>query len=181
MSNFITTPTNIDIYGTVFRNPITGRWEFPVYSFDLDVINPFVNSVDVLNNDRRYQKKVADSIYVSLTETWLYKKHNFKKLLKYFRIVEAGGEGQVHLIDNLDDAKMSEMNNKYRKHILMYIEKYFISRKFVYKALQKFTRTKNVKWYDVFEHSSAVKKFLAKELEDLIKDTVYELEKKKHM
>ena len=34
MSSFLITPTNIDDYDWIFRNPITGKWTIPVMNFN---------------------------------------------------------------------------------------------------------------------------------------------------
>lgn len=164
--------------GSIFRNPITGKWEFPVYNFNMKILNPHRQNIDILNNDKNYRHKVAKNFYTLLTEKWLYNDHHYRKLLKYFTTGDKTGTGvgQIHLVDNLDDAKATTLNKKYRNHIFLYIEKYFITKKFVYKSLSNFTKKYDMKWYNLMDNESAVKKYLANNLRDLIANTIYKLE-----
>lgn len=181
MTEFIITPTNLDLLESIFRNPLTGRWTIPVLTFNTRFINPFYGEVDPLNDDPNYQSRVIDHLHMRLTEKWLYKDPVFRKLLKYFKVEENGDEGRVSLIDNIDDVKESEIDPKFRKHIFKYIEKYFITRKFVDKVLRQYVRKTKIKWYDLINNTDILKDLFSHKLKKLIISTIYQLQEKKQV
>ena len=179
MSEFIITPTNLDLLESIFRNPNTGRWTIPILTFNTRYINPYYGEVDPLNQDSRYQKRVIEHFYMRLAEKWLYKDPVFKKLLKYFKVEEKGDEGKVSLIDDVDKASKKNINEKYSKHIFKYIEKFFITKRFVDKVLRQYVRLSGIKWYDLLNNTDTIKDLFAHKLKKLIATTIYELEEKK--
>lgn len=179
MTEFIITPTNLDLLESIFRNPITGRWSIPILTFNTTFINPFYSEVDPLNEDPQYQQRVIDHFYMRLTEKWLYKDPAFRKLLKYFKVEENGNEGKISLIDNIDNVREIDKQMKYWKHIFKYIEKYFITKKFVEKVLRQYVRRTDTKWYDLFNNTDILKDLFAHKLKKLIESTIYQLQEKK--
>jgi len=178
MAQFIITPTNIDYLGSVFRNPLTGKWTIPIFTFNTKITNPFFGEIDPLNEDPTYQREVANYFYTGLKEKWLYKDPAFRKLLKYFVVEENGDEGKVYLVPSMDKVSKSNVKDKYRKHVFKYIEKLFLTKKFVRHVLREFVRKTKTKWYDLFNNKDTLKELFAKKLKKEIVDTIYELENK---
>lgn len=179
MSEFIITPTNLDLLESVFRNPLTGRWTVPILTFNTKYVNPYYGEVDPLNEDPYYQNRVVEHFYMRLTEKWLYKDPVFRKLLKYFKVDKDGNEGKVSLIDNIDNVEEQDIDSTYRKHIFKYIEKYFITKKFVDKVLRQYVRKTKTKWYDLINNTDIIKDLFAHKLKKLIITTIYELQEKR--
>lgn len=176
MSQFIVTPTNVDLLESIFRNPISGLWTIPVLTFNTRYLNPYYGEVDVLNSDPSYQKRVIDHFYMRLTEKWLFKESIFKSLLKYFKVEKEGDKGTVSLIDDIDKIPESQPEQEYRKHVFKYIEKYFITRRFVEKVLRQYVNNTHLKWYDLFHNTDTLKELFAHKLKKLIISTIYELQ-----
>ena len=179
MTEFIMTPTNIDLLDSVFRNPYTNKWVIPVLTFNTNYVNPYYGEIDPLNNDPKYQREVVNHFYTRLTEKWLYKEPVFRNLLKFFRIETKNNEGKVYLISDLDNVTKTNDNDKYRKYIYKYIEKYFIKKRFIDKILRRYVKLTHIKWYDLYNNTDALKKLFAHKLKKLISTTIYELQEKK--
>ena len=180
MSEFIITPTNVDFLEQVFRNPITGRWTIPILTFNTRYTSPYLGEIDPLNQDPRYHKRVVEHFYFRLTEKWLFKDPAFRKLLKYFKVDKNGEEGTVRLVSSPDLIdKTTTVSDHDRKYIFRYIEQYFITKRFVEKALKKYVRTTKIKWYDLVYNTDIIKDYLAHKLKRLIVSTIYELQDKR--
>src|SRR5579872_5579346 len=106
MTTMLITPTNIDDYDWIFKNPITGKWTIPVLEFNPLIVNPFYYEIDPLNVDPQYQNQTIDYFRTKLTEKWLYHNPLFKSLLKYFHVTKKGDKGSVTLIT--DPEKVSK-------------------------------------------------------------------------
>lgn len=177
MGDFIMTPTNIDLFDNLFRNPVTGQWSIPILTFNTAYNNPYYTIADPLSDDPAYQKRVIENLYMRLTEKWLYKAPVFRKLLKYFKIDKNGEEGVVKLISRLSDASEDNVDMNYKKYVFQYIEKHFITKRFVRKVLEKYIYNTKLKWYDLFHNTSTVKELFAHKLKKFIRNTILELEK----
>jgi len=176
MTDFLITPTNVDFIESIFRNQISGRWTIPILTFNTNFSSPYYADADPLNDDPKYQKSVVDNFYLRLTEKWLYKDPVFRKLLKYFQVEKSGDEGKVSLISDPDKISKSDINEQYRKHIFKYIEKYFITKRFINKILNQYVKTTHIKWYDLFHNTDTIKDLFAHKLKRLIVSTIYELQ-----
>ena len=179
MSEFIMTPTNVDFLESIFKNPITGRWEIPLLTYNLHLTNPFFAEKDPLNEDPNYHKSVVDHFYLRLTEKWLYKDSAFRKLVNYFRIDKNGDKGTVRLIENPEQINNEKFNDTDRKYVFKYIEKYFITKKFVDKAIRQYVKSTHIKWYDLFHNTDILKDYLSHKLKKSIISTIYEVEDRK--
>ncbi len=84
---------------------------------------------------------MIDHFYIRLKEKWLYHNPLFKSLLKYFKIEKKDNEGKVSLITRIDEKPDDKLNDEYQKYIFKYIEKFFITRRFVEKALKQYVNT----------------------------------------
>lgn len=174
MSEFIITPTNIEFIESIFRNPDTGRWVIPVLTFDLQYPAVYFPR-DPLNEDPNYQKSVVNQFYLRLKEKWLYHDVAFRKLLKYFQIEKSNGKITVQLIDDPDKVGTTHVGEDERNYVFRYIEKYFVTKKFVDQVIRSYVNTARVKWYDLFYNTDILKDLLAHKLKRLILSTVYEL------
>ena len=174
MTEFLVTPTNVDLIESIFRNPITGRWTIPVLTFNTKYLNPYFGEIDPLNDDPSYQKSLIDHFYLRLTEKWLYKEPIYLGLLKYFDVNINGNEGTVSLISDPDRPIDLAVNEKYSRHILKYIEKHFITRRFIEKVLIQYIKNTRIKWYDLFHNIDTLKNLFAHKLKKLIISTIYE-------
>jgi hypothetical protein len=179
MSEFIVTPTNIDFLEFIFRNPITGKWTIPILTFNVNYPSPFYTEIDPLNNDTNYQKSVVENFYLRLKEKWLYKEPIYKSLLKYFKVEKKGDEGKVYLVPSASEVSESNVDSKLQKHVLKYIEKFFITKKFVDKVLREYVNTTRIKWYDLFHNTDTLKDLFAHKLKKMIVSTIHELQDKK--
>ena len=147
-------------------------------TFNTRFVNPFFGELDTLNEDPRYQDKVIDHFYTRLTEKWLYKEPIYRSLLKYFTVEKSGEKGTVSLISNPDkvtktDAPVEKVN---RRYIFKYIEKYFVTKKFVSRVLKEYVAVTHIKWYDLYNNTDTLKELLAHKLKKLILETIYELQ-----
>lgn len=180
MSDFLITPTNVDFLESIFKNPITGRWNIPILTFNTKYINPYFGEVDPLNEDPVYQKSVVDHFYMRLTEKWLYKASAFRKLLKYFRVEKNGEEGKVSMIADPDKISETPIDEQYHKHVFKYIEKFFITKRLIDRILRQYIGTTHIKWYDLFHNTDTLKDLFAHKLKKLIISTIYELQDRKN-
>lgn len=176
MSGFVITPTNIDYFENILRDPISGRLTIPFLTFNTNYLNPFYSDLDPLNEDPSYHKSVIDHFYLRLKEKWLYKEPIFRSLLKYFKVEKDGDEGKVSLISDPDKAAENKDNEQYRKYILKYIEKYFITKHLISKILKEYVATTHIKWYDLFHNTSTLKDLFAHKLKKLIISTIYQVQ-----
>lgn len=180
MSSFIITPTNVDLLESIFRDPITGKWYIPVLTFNTSYLSPFYREADPLNEDPRYQDRVIDHFWLKLTERWLYRDPSFRSLLKYFHVERDDERGTVSLVSDPGQAKkdVSDINEENKMYIFKYIEKFFITRKFVEKTLRKYVDRTGIKWYDLYVNSDVIKDLLRHKLKKLIISTIYELQER---
>jgi hypothetical protein len=177
MSSFVITPGNIDDINFVIKDPLTGKWSIPILTFN-PLFNPYYSEIDVLNEDRRYQDRVIDHFHTRLTEKWLFKKPIFKKLLKYFEVEKKDNHGTVKLVSDPENIKSGKsVSDEDKKFILKYIDKYFITRRFVEKVLREYVSVTHIKWYDLFNNSDTLIDLFAHKLKKLIISTIYDLKK----
>lgn len=177
MSSFIVTPTNVDYIESLFRDPLTGKWFIPFLTFNTGIGNPYYSEADPLNEDPKYQKRVSKHFLMKLTEKWLYKDPSFKSLLKYFKVEKKGDKGIVSLIDDPDKVSdTAKFSKEDRMYVYKYIEKYFITRRFIEKILRSFVNTTHIKWYDLFNNNDTIKDLFRHKLKKLIVSTIYELQ-----
>jgi hypothetical protein len=175
MSSFVLTPTNVDYLESLFYDPITGQWFVPTLVYNTAYISPFFKESDPLNEDPRYQDKVIDHFWIKLTEKWLYKDPIFTSLLKYFHVTKEGETGKITLNNVNEKTDIEKLTESDKMHILKYIEKFFITRRFVEKVLREYVNSTHIKWYDLFNNSSTIKDLLKHKLKNLIESTRYEL------
>jgi hypothetical protein len=175
--SFILSPTNIEDYDWIFKNPRTDVWTIPVLTFNSSLLSPYVYEIDPLNNDINYQSRTIDYFLTKLTEKWLHKKQFYNPLLKYFTVTKSGDKGTVTLISNPEKISDKEMTGDDYKYVLMYIEKFFLKRRFVEKSLRTYINASHMKWYDLYSNSDIVKKLFRHKLKKLIIKTIYALEK----
>lgn len=180
MTEFIITPTNAEYINTIYRDPITGKWTIPVITFSTKLSDPYglhgTYSRDPLNDDPKYQKMVIEHFFTRLVEKWLYKDDIFKKLHKYFIVEKDHEKGHVTLVRNVKYAKDRDYDKTDRKHINRYIEKLFITKRFIDKILRRYVEETGMKWYDVFHNTKTIKKLFYHKLKQLIVSTIYDLE-----
>lgn len=176
MSNFILTPTGMDIIESAFKNSITGKWTIPHIVFNMGYTNPFYDDVDPLNDDPVYQKAVVDNFYWRLKEKWMYKDPIFRSLLKYFKMDLNGDQGKISLITNMNDVSKFPIDKKYRNFAFDFIEKYFVTRHLVSKSLRQYVKVTHIKWYDLYHNIDTIKSILCHKLKKVIVSTIYKLE-----
>lgn len=179
MSTFYVTPTNTDFLNPIYFDNLTGKWTIPIISFDAHRINPYFGEIDPLNEDKAYQQSVIDNFYMRLKEKWLYHKSIFRKLLKYFRVEKKDGSGHISIVPRMTDVSENNISKEDRRHAFRYIEKVFLSRKFVAKVLRQYVAVARIKWYDLFYDVENVRELFAHKLKKLILSTIYKLEDKK--
>ena len=175
--SFILTPPNLDYYGFLYRDPITGKWTVPILTFNTGFVDP-LRVADPLNEDPMYREKVIENIYVRLNEKWLYSHSSFRSLYKYFNLEKSGSKGTVSLIADPDKVSEKTVSDADGKFIIQYIEKYFATKKFVSKVLKEYVNTTHVKWYDIFNNTSTLKDLFVHKLKKQIVNTIYELQTK---
>lgn len=177
---FNLTPSNLDDYDWVFRDPINGLWTVPIMEFNPQIMNPFYYEIDPLNYDKQYQDRMVNVFYTKLTEKWLYHGSKYKDLFKYFLIKKKDDKGTVTLVSDLDKlSNPSEMSESDGKYILKYIEKWFITKRFVEKTLREYVNTNRIKWYDLYANSSILKDLFRHKLKKIIIKTIHQLNKDK--
>lgn len=178
MSEFIITPSNIDLLKSLFRDPLTGRWTIPVLTFNTQYGSPYYNETDYLNEDPYYQKSIIDHFYIRLKEKWLRKDPEFRRLVKYFKVEQDGNKGTVSMVTNLDNLKETVTDKKYRDYIYKYIEKYFITKHLIAKIIRRYVAVTHINWYDLLQNTDTIKELIAHKLKKLIIATVYKLQDK---
>lgn len=176
MTQFTITPTYIDFLNPIYRNPLTGKWTMPILKFNTSYINPIYGEIDPLNEDVNYHKKVIQQFYMRLKEKWLYKEPVFEKLLKYLKVDKKGDEVKVSLISDINKASEQKWDKNMRKYMFRYIEKIFVTKKFVKKVLKEYVKRTNIKWYDLFYNTDTLKDLFAHKLKKNIVRTIYDLE-----
>lgn len=177
MTNFVLTPTELDLNSPVYRDPLTGQWILPLFTFNTNYQNSFLIERDPLNSDPKYHDRVIDNIHLRLTEKWLYKDPIYISLLKYFFIKTEKDKGVIYTVRDPDTAKLTIKKDDYRQ-VFKYIEKIFITRRFIEKVLREYVKTTHIKWYDLFTNISTLKELFAHKLKKTIIRTIYSLEKK---
>jgi hypothetical protein len=177
MSTLLITPTNIDDYDWIFKNPVSGKWTIPVLEFNPLIFNPFYLEIDPLNVDPRYQNRTIDYFHTKLTEKWLYRDPMFRSLLKYFHVTKKGDKGTVTLISDPEKVSKEKLTEDEEKYIFKYIEKFFITKRFVEKVLREYVAVAHVKWYDLYSNSDTLKDLFRHKLKKIIVKTIYSIEK----
>lgn len=173
MTTFLMTPTNIDDYDWILKNPILNKFTIPVIKYDLRVPNPFAIDIDPLNHDKRYQEQTIDYFYTKLTERWLYKDPIFKSLIKYFKITKNKNEGEITLVSDPSHISRTNVSEEDYKHVLRYINKIFITKRFVEKVLREYVTITHIKWYDLYNNTDDIKDLFRHKLKKLIIKTIY--------
>lgn len=191
MSTFVLSPTSstvispgtpvstiVEFTDTLVWDPVNKKWVVPVLTFNPTVVNPYFGEIDILNEDYRYQERVIDHFYTRLTEKWLFKSPEFRELLKYFKVEKTSNDKKsVSLIPNLDKLSKQDLDDVERKYVLKYIDKYFVTKKFVDKVLRDYVAFTHTKWYDLFNNTDIIKELFAHKLKKLIVSTIYDTEK----
>lgn len=162
------TPTDVNLLNNAFRDPVTGTIIFPTWSYKLND-----NDSDYVNDDPKYQAKIIENVRIRLKEKWLYNDPLFRKLLRYFDVQTKGDDCKVKMITDVDKLSSSKLPEDTRRCVFRYIEKLFISKKFVEKVLRQFVKSRRVKWYDLFEMSGELKRQFADKLEKQILTCLY--------
>ena len=182
MSSYIPTLSSSisdDLYKFVeymFQDPKTGAWRAPIYTFPIATLTPY--EPEPLHNDPIYQNRVIDSIHLSLTEKWLHSYPLFNKIFKYFKVERSGTKGTVSLIDNPDKPN-ENIKEEDKKFIFMFVEKHYLTRKFVKRVLREYVITSHVKWYDLFNNKDTLKELFAHKLKKAIVVSIYVTNDKK--
>lgn len=131
-----------------------------------------------LNYDMDTHKRAVDYIYTKMVEKWLYNRIEFESLLKYFTVKKTDDKYRVELIDDIEKAKLNKLEKDEKKAILYFIERYYISKKFIYKCLKEYIRKYHINWYDFYTNSSNIREFVRHELKRKIKKSIYDISKK---
>lgn len=182
MASFTLTPTNIEDYNWILKNPITGEWTIPILNFDPTVLNPYITDADLVNADVEYQRRTVDYFYAKLTEKWLYKPSFYKPLLKFFTIDKSTPKGTVTLVHNLEKVSKNtdkDTNADDYMYILKYLEKYIIKRRFVEKSLRSYIRVTCTKWYDLYTIGSEVRDLFRHKLKKLLINMIHNSDESK--
>lgn len=167
--SFFATPENVHLVNFLHHDPITNLLVLPSWSYDLNT------DQDYVNDDPKYQAKVIKHVRTRLKEKWLYSDASFRKLLRYFDAKKEGDKCTVKMITNPDKLNTSVLDKDLRRCIFRYIEKLFLSKKFVSKTLRRYVKTRRIKWYDLFSNSDALKHLFAKKLEKQILTCMYNM------
>jgi len=132
MSTFIMTPTYLSDVEDILKDPVTGQWVIPQLIFNTisTFTNPLNTTIDPLNDDPSYHRKVTEYFHTKLPEKWLYSAPAYRSLLKYFKISKHDSKVTVELLTDPDKAKESDINIENEKYIFKFIEKYFATEKF---------------------------------------------------
>ena len=179
MQSLILSPSIVEDYEWIFFDPAKKSWISPILSFDIDILNPYSQEVQRLNYDIRYQTRTIDYFNTILTEKWLHKKSFYEKLLPYFEVSRNDKKVDVKLIEDiskLSDPSAFQSND--HKFILKFIEKYFITRRFVEKCIKSYVHSYKCTWYDLYENGDSVKKYIRHKLKKVIIKTIHSLSKK---
>ena len=196
MTEFTLTPTNIEFIADIYRNPLTNRWVLPTLTFQqpsqyytegigyrsgyytegIGYRSGYYPRADPLNDDPRYRKHVVDHIYTRLSEKWLFKHPIYNSLLKYFTVERNGEEIKVKPVSNIEQAKSSNVSKADRRYVLRYIDRVFVTHKFVRRVLKEYVGTTHIKWYDLYHNTNTLKDLFAHKLKKLIISTIYDLE-----
>lgn len=175
MTEFTLTPTNIEFIADIYRNPLTNRWMLPTLTFQQP--SQYYPQADPLNDDPRYRKHVVDHIYTRLSEKWLFKHPIYNSLLKYFTVERSGEEIKVKPVSTIEQAKSSNVSKADRRYVLRYIDRVFVTRRFVRRILKEYVGTTHIKWYDLYHNTNTLKDLFAHKLKKLIISTIYDLDK----
>lgn len=167
------TPTDVNLLNNVFRDPVTGLIVFPTWSYNLND-----SDSDYVNDDPKYQAKMIEHIRIRLKEKWLYNDPVFRKLLRYFDAKKVNDECKVQMITDVDKPNSTKLDSDVRRCVFRYIEKLFISKKFVEKTLRQYVLSRRVKWYDLLEMSDELKQRFADKLERQILTCLYNTDDK---
>lgn len=170
--SFFDTPVDAHLLNYLHRDPMTGQLIVPSWSYNLQ------DDSDYVNDDPRYQKKVIKHIRTRLKEKWLYSDALFRKLLRYFDAQKTDNKCTVQMISDPDKLNSSKADKATRKCIFRYIEKLFITKKFVEKTLRQYVKTHRIKWYDMFSNSDDLKRLFADKLEKQILTCLYNMNDK---
>ncbi len=176
MSFIINKPVEITYSDILIQDPITKKWGFPSLTFDFTTFTPYTKfDIDPLNEDKYYIKSVIRNIRERLREKWLHNDEIFIKLLKYFKVVKKGdgNSGEISLVDNPDKLSNTHENLQYKKFIFKYIEKVFLTDKFVKRTLKKYVSISKIKWYDLYNNSRNLKHMFAHTLKKVIIENIY--------
>jgi hypothetical protein len=134
-----------------------------------------------MSNDPEARKRITKYFHTKTVDKWLYNYTEFEDLLKYFKVEKSKDGFKVDLVRNLDDAKYRSLDDEQKKAVFRYIEKYFVTKIFIYKTLKHYVEKSKgaVKWYDLVNNSSSVRSMIRHRLRRLIKNTVHETMDKK--
>lgn len=171
MTHFTYTPSGVGLYNTIFIDPLTGQWTIPTYTYVANT-NPF--NLDVIQTDVHYHKRVVSYFYTKLIEKWLYKDPLYQSLLKYFKVSTNDSIISVSLVDNTDQLTTPQLDKKNQSKVFLYLEKVFITKKWVRKILTAYVNTHQIKWYNLIHNSATIKDLFVRKLETFIVSTIYQ-------
>lgn len=153
----------------------------PILTFN-SLVNPYYDEIDLLNEDRAYQRRVTDYFYTQLTEKWLFSSERYNELLKYFKVTVEKDKETVHveMVSKLSDISDSNIRLEFRKHVLKYIEKYIVTEKFVKHHINRYVMNKGIKWYKLFKKKDELKKYFCKKIHEKIYRYISDIESKRY-
>lgn len=145
-----------------------------VTSLNFGYTTPVIGVYDNLNADVNVHNRMTKYYYHKILEKWLYE--DLLDVLSYFKM--KGNE--VDVLDDLNEYKAgsaerdSEAN---REKKIDFLEKYFLTKSFVMRAITEFVHSTYANWYDLYKHEYLLIELFKKKLIKRVKKAIVEKER----
>jgi hypothetical protein len=146
---------------------ITQRWDIPVLVYSPYIVRPYGN-LAIINDNKKYRRRVVNYYYTSLTEKWLHGKKCFRKLFRYFMVSGDEKHRNVTLVSRMEDVGKYKITDTDEKYILKYIEKHLLSKKLIKQILNDYVMLTKVNWYDLLHNKDTIMKLFCHVLKKIM-------------
>ena len=175
MADLLALPSTMSDFDNMFIDQETGKLKLPRLIVSLLETPMYYQD---LNKSADVQRRITKYFHTKAQDKWLYNDASYESLLKYFVVTKSNKEITVDLIKSMKDATEKKWTDDERKYIFQFIEKYFLTKKFVYKVLRDYVKATNVNWYDLYTNSHVIKSHIRHKLKSKIEKVIYELQRR---
>ena len=128
---------------------------------------PMSGSYQNLNADKNTQNIIVKELIDKMIKKWIIR--DYPELLSYLKIDKNGAQ----LIDNLNNTtNVSDDNSIAMELKTKFIKDHFLTKKKVRRILKDYVNNNNTQWLKIPQNKSVVKKILAEELRNMIKNRI---------
>jgi len=128
---------------------------------------PSILTYQDVNVDKNLRKEVTEYFFGKLLKNWL--KYHYLNLYTMVKV----SNGKANLVSSIDESKSNQKNDPNENAIKYeFIVDNFITKKDMYKLLDKFRIHNNLNWWDLKQYSDDIRKYIQEKVMRLMEKTV---------